>query len=88
VVLPNNPEILLVKEPVPTPFLVESFATVGFGEVLQQIPLAVTGAPPSEVILPPLIAVILVTEVDAFVVNIGNAGPDHIGMPVCDRNNP
>ena len=87
-VLPNNPEILLVKAPGPTPFLVESFATVGFGEVLQQTPLAVTGVPPSEVILPPLIAVILVTEVATFVVKVAKAGPDHIGTPVCDRNNP
>jgi hypothetical protein len=70
VVLPNNPEILLEKAPAPAPFLVESFVTVGLGEVLQQIPLAVTGVPPSEVILPPLIAVILVTEVATFVVKV------------------
>ena len=81
-VLPNNPEILLVKKPAPTPFLVESFATVGFGEVLQQIPLAVTGDSPSDVILPPLIAVILVTEVATLVVNVAKDGPAHIGMPV------
>ena len=87
-VLPNNPEILLEKAPVPAPFLVESFVTVGLGEVLQQIPLAVTGVPPSEVILPPLIAVILVTEVATFVVKVAKAGPDHTGIPVCDRNNP
>ena len=79
---------MLVKAPVPTPFLVESFVTVGLGEVLQQIPRAVTGVPPSEVILPPLIAVILVTEVATLVVNVAKAGPDHIGIPVCDRNNP
>ena len=87
-VLPNNLTILLVKAPAPTPFLVESFVTIGFGEVLQQIPLAITGVPPSEVILPPLIAVMLVTEVATLVVKVAKAGPDHIGTPVCERNNP
>jgi hypothetical protein len=87
-VLPNKSDILLEKIPVPAPLLVVLFVTVGLGEVLQQIPLAVTGVPPSEVILPPLIAVILVTEVATLVVNVAKAGPDHIGMPVCDRNNP
>mgnify|MGYP001605840901 CR=1 FL=1 len=39
------------------PSLVLKFAIVGFAVVLQQTPLAVTGAPPSEVMFPPLIDV-------------------------------
>ena len=87
-VLPKRFDKLLVNDPRPDPFLVVSFEMVGFGEVPQQIPLAVTGVPPSEVILPPLTAAILVTDVAAFVVKVAKAGPDHIGIPVCDRNNP
>ena len=47
-----------MKVPVPVPF--EVFvprATVGFAPVLQQTPRAVTGAPPSDVTFPPLVAV-------------------------------
>ena len=65
-----------------------SFEMVGFGEVLQQIPLAVTRVPPSEVIFPPEMPLILVIDVAGFVVKVAKAGPDHIGMPVWDRNSP
>ena len=41
------------KLPVPVPSSVCSFATVGFGVVLQQMPFAVTDALPSDVTLPP-----------------------------------
>jgi hypothetical protein len=44
---------------------------VGFELVAQQTPLAVTDAPPSELILPPDIAVVDVIEVTAVVVNEG-----------------
>lgn len=57
----------LVKLPVPLPFVVLEFAVVGLGEVLQQTPRAVTVAPPSLVILPPVEAVVDVTD-DASVV--------------------
>jgi hypothetical protein len=39
--------------------------------VLQQTPLAVTAAPPSDVTLPPLVAVVWVIAVTAVVVNEG-----------------
>ena len=44
---------------------------VGEEEVLQQTPLAVTVAPPSDVTLPPLVAVVWVTFVVVFVVIVG-----------------
>ena len=47
---------------------------VGFAEVLQQTPRAVTGAPPSALMLPPLCAVVSVMEVIAVVINVGKIG--------------
>ena len=44
---------------------------VGLAEVLQQTPLAVTDAPPSEVTLPPLDAPVEVIEDIAVVVTVG-----------------
>jgi hypothetical protein len=46
-------------------------AIVGSADVLQQTPRAVTDAPPSLVILPPLVAVVLVIEDAAVVVSVG-----------------
>jgi hypothetical protein len=44
------------------------FAIVGFGDVLQQTPRAVTPAPPPPVTSPPLVAVVPVTDEAAVVV--------------------
>ena len=44
---------------------------VGLADVLQQTPLAVIGAPPSEVTFPPLEALVGVIEDAAFVVTVG-----------------
>ena len=49
----ESPVRLLVKLPVPLPSIVLLFAVVGFEVELQQTPLAVTVAPPSEVTFPP-----------------------------------
>ena len=66
--------MLLVKVPAPLPSVVfVAKAVVGLGVVLQQIPRTVTVAPPSSVILPPLDAVVFVTDVAAVVVSVGNA---------------
>ncbi len=46
---------------------------VGFGEVLQQTPSAVTGEPPVEVTLPPPLPVIDVIFEIAAVVTVGEA---------------
>jgi hypothetical protein len=46
-------------------------AIVGFADVLQHTPRAVTATPPSLVILPPLVAVVLVIEDAAVVVSVG-----------------
>ena len=46
----------LVKAPVPVPLVVLESDIVGFCDVLQQTPLAVIGLPPSDVIVPPLVA--------------------------------
>ena len=46
-------------------------AIVGFGVVLQQTPLPVTGDPPSAVTLPPVVAVVWVIIVTADVDTVG-----------------
>ena len=48
------------------------FDVVGVGNVLQQIPRAVTAEPPSEDMLPPLIALLPVIDVIVLVVSVGN----------------
>ena len=57
--------------PIPLPLLVKLFAVVGLGLVLQQTPRWVTAAPPSEVILPPDIAVSTDILVIEFVITVG-----------------
>ena len=61
----------LVNTSVPVPSVVILFAIVGFVVNPQQTPLAVTGAPPSLVIFPPLVAVVCAIEDAAVVVRIG-----------------
>ena len=70
-VLADNPVRLLVKVPVPLPLLVVLLAVVGFWEVDQHTPLAVTVAPPSAVTFPPLVAVVWVILEAASVVTVG-----------------
>ena len=57
-----SPVKLLVKVPVPIPLAVILPAVVGPVDVLQQTPRAVTLAPPSEVIFPPAVAVVVPTD--------------------------
>jgi hypothetical protein len=52
------------------PFIIIS----GFADVFQQIPLPVTGPPPSHVTLPPEIAAVYETSVTGVVVTIGGSG--------------
>ena len=67
-----NPVMLLVNAPVPVPLTVLVVNDiVGLVVVLQQIPLAVMVAPPSEVMFPPDVAVVLVMLLIAFVVTVG-----------------
>ena len=66
-----KPVNLLVKRPVPEPSVVLLFAVVGFCDVLQHIPLTVTVAPPSLVIFPPLLALMVVMEEAGVVVIVG-----------------
>ena len=64
-----KPVRLLEKVPTPFPSDVLLLAVVGLVVVLQHTPRAVTEAPPSQVILPPLVAVfwvIPVTVVDVM----------------------
>jgi hypothetical protein len=66
--------MLLVNEPVPEPLLVDDpGCTVGLVEVLQHTPLAVTGAPPVAVTLPPEVAEVWVMADAAVVVTVGMA---------------
>ena len=68
------PVIALVKMPAPVPLVVlVDKAMVGFTVVLQQTPRTVTGAPPSATTLPPLVAVVIVTDDMDAVVTVGNA---------------
>ena len=64
---------LLVNEPVPAPSLVCASAMVGFCEVLQQTPRAVTLSPPSLVTLPPHVAEVEVIAEIVSVVRLGKA---------------
>lgn len=61
--LPEPPEASAILE----------LAVVGFAEVLQHTPLAVTGLPLSAVIFPPEVAVVCAIEVIAIVVNAATA---------------
>ena len=70
-VLADNPVRLLVKVPVPLPLLVVLLAVVGFWEVDQHTPRAVTVALPSLVTFPPLVAVVCVILEAASVVTVG-----------------
>ena len=62
--------MLLVKLPVPVPFVVWLPETNGLDDVLQHTPLAVIAAPPSLLILPPLKAANAVIDVTDEVVNV------------------
>jgi hypothetical protein len=66
-----KPVILLVKLPVPLSSDVLLLLVVGFTEVPQHTPLAVTDPPPSDVMLPPETADVDVIEVTAVVVTTG-----------------
>jgi len=57
--------------PVPSDVLL--LVTVGFAVVLQQTPLAVIAAPPSELMVPPEVAVVDVIEVTGVVVTVEGA---------------
>ena len=70
-VLEERPLKLLVKPPVPVPLSVLEFAIVGFDDVLQHTPLAVTVAPPSPDTFPPLTAELVVIEEIEVVVRTG-----------------
>jgi hypothetical protein len=66
--------MLLVKLPIPVPSVVLLLVVVAFGEVFQHTPRTVTEAPPSLVMFPPLLAVVVVIEVIAVVVRVGTTG--------------
>ena len=66
-----SPVMLLVKLPVPDPSLVLLPEMVGFEVVVQHTPRAVTLAPPSELMFPPLVAVVWVIELGEVVVSDG-----------------
>ena len=69
----------LVNVPIPVPLVVlVGKAIVGFGVVLQQTPRAVTAAPPSVLIVPPLLAVVFVIAVTAVVVIMGMVDVDAV----------
>ena len=67
-----RPDIELAKGPTPEPSVVLDPAVVGVWEVLQQIPRAVTGEPPSLVTFPPPDADVGDANVTVAVVTVGN----------------
>ena len=69
----------LVNTPTPVPSEVWLPVTTGFVEILQQIPRAVMAEPPSELILPPLKAVVLVIDVTVVVVSVGKIADGFVG---------
>ncbi len=68
--------MVLVHEPLVEPSVVFVFAIVGLAEVLQTIPLTVTGEPPFETIVPPLVAWVWVMPEAALVVTEGAVAAD------------
>ena len=66
-----SPVIELEKLPVPVPFVVLLFETVGLAVRLQHTPRALTVAPPSLVTFPPLDAELVVILVIEVVVKTG-----------------
>jgi hypothetical protein len=70
-----RPVRTLEKDPVPLPSLVLVLrAIVGDGEVSQTTPRAVTGSSPSEIISPPLFAVVSVMAEIAVVLTVDVVG--------------
>lgn len=63
--------MLLENEPVPDPSVVLEFEVVGFELILQHTPLAVTEDPPSDVTLPPPVAVVVDIAEGVIVVTVG-----------------
>ena len=64
----DNPERVLLKDPMPVPSDVLLLAIVGVFVVEdQQTPLAVTVPPPAEVIFPPQVADVVETDVTVLV---------------------
>ena len=61
----------LEKTPVPLPLIVLESASVGEADVLKQIPLEITGLPPSLEIVPPPVAVDEVIDETAAVESVG-----------------
>ena len=79
-----NPVILLTNAPVAEPSVVLVVRIiVGFKEVLQHTPLVVMVDPPLLVILPPLEAVVWVTEVAVVVVNVGTRSTTALVVKDC-----
>ena len=74
-----SPVILLLNEPIPVASAVWFPAILGFAVVLQQTPRPVTAAPPSELILPPLMAVVEVIDVMPKEVSVGNVAVGEFG---------
>jgi hypothetical protein len=66
-----KPVILLINCPVLLPSVVFESAVVGFEDVLQQTPFAVIADLPSDVAIPPLVALVKVILVTGLVDNSG-----------------
>ena len=70
-----RPVRLEVKLPIPDPLVVFVVnEIVGFGLVDHTTPLVVTAAPPSAVIFPPEVAVVVVIELADIVLTVGATG--------------
>lgn len=70
-----SPVIELVNGPAPVPSVVQLSLVVGFAEIAQHTPRAVTVVLPSEATLPPPVAVVAVVAVMEFVVTAMGGTP-------------
>ena len=81
-----KPVNLLVKLPAPGPSVVILFAVVGFFDVLQHTPRAVTVEPPSLVILPPPVAAFWDKLVILTVITVGTSSFMHVVNTIVETN--
>jgi hypothetical protein len=72
--LGSNPVTFEVYNPSPEPSNVRESAIVGVRMADQQTPRAVTGAPPSAEIMPPLIKVVAVIDAAGVVTSVDKEG--------------
>jgi hypothetical protein len=85
----SNPVIELINSPVPRLSNVLFSEMVGFADTLQHMPRAITFAPPSLLMFPPLLQEVAVIDEILVVIKIGRVGLSflHEEIKKIDKNN-